>query len=284
MYYSIKKRLISHPGSAMEYFRRFIAHRRKVCPLCGCLGQAHKHSVDKRKIIIYKCCHCKKTFSELYGTIFHRSKIPISKWLLCIIEWTHSTGSISGAELARSINVSYPTAWKMLMSIRIYISSHLDNNEILKGIVEGDEAWFGKKDNQDIVLGLVERGKKKLKLICIPNVREETLIPLVEENVQRGSKFHTDQRIGYAATMVRYHHQTTNHSKGEFARKGVHSNTIEQIWGDIKGIIRTIHHGVSRKYRKLYLAQYVFRYQFLHTTNFFYKTLSTFLNPCYCLY
>ena len=157
----------------------------------------------------------------------------------------------------------------------------------LSNLVEADEAWFGKKknDNQDIIMGMVERNRRKLKLIQISDVKEKTLYPHILNNVKKGSKFFTDQRITYSVTGIHYHHQTTNHSKGEFARKGdIHSNTIEQIWGDIKGIIRTIHHGISRKYRHLYLAQYTFKYMYAHCTNFFNFVLCQIFSPTYCLY
>lgn len=287
MTYHIKKRMYSHPQEAIKYLRRFTAHRKWACPHCGCMENIHKHSTDKRNIIIYKCYHCKKTFSELYGTIFHKSKVPLSKWLLTIIYWTDSTGSLSASQLRKNIKVSYLTAWNMLMKIRVTLLNSSKDNSMLSGLVEADEAWFGKKknDNQDIVMGMVERNRRKLILIQIPNVKEATLYPHILDNVEKGSKFFTDQRITYSVTGIYYHHQTTNHSKGEFARAGnIHSNTIEQIWGDIKGIIRTIHHGISRKYRHLYLAQYAFKYQFYEATNFFYKTLSTLFFPCYCIY
>ncbi len=287
MTYCIKKRMNSHPSEAIKHLRRFTAHRKWACPHCGCIENLHKHSIDKRNIIIYKCYHCKKTFSELYGTIFHKSKVPLSKWLITIICWINATGSISAAQLAKEINVSYKTAWNMLMIMRSLFFNSLESDQLLSGLVEADEAWFGKKknNNQDIVMGIVERKARKLKLIQIPNVKEKTLYPHILSNVKKGSKFFTDSRITYSITGIHYHHQTTNHSKGEFARKdNIHSNTIEQIWGDIKGIIRTIHHGISKKYRHLYLAQYTFKYQFIKSTNLFYKSLSKLFFPCYCIY
>lgn len=166
------------------------------------------------------------------------------------------------------------------MKMRKELSLNL-GQEMLEGLVEADEAWFGKKENQDIVMGIVERGEKKIRLIVIANVKEATLYPHIRENVKVGSRFFTDTRNTYSITGIRYHHQPTNHSKGEFARDGIiHSNTIEQIWGDIKGIIRTIRHGISQKYRKLYLAQYAFAYQFKHSTNLFFKTLCQLLLSC----
>ena len=168
------------------------------------------------------------------------------------------------------------------MRIRQGLSKGL-SKDVLEDIVEADEAWFGKKDNQGIVMGIVQRKRRKLRLIVIPNVQEATLYPEIRWHVKKGSRLMTDSRISYAIAGIEYHHQTTNHSKGEFAREKVHSNTIEQIWGDIKGMIRTIHHGIKKKYRKLYLAQYIFRYENNYSSNLFFATLCQLFTPTYCL-
>jgi transposase-like protein len=282
-YQKIMRKLISHPGSGIEMLRMLTARHRKCCVKCGVVGHLQIHHTDQRKIRTYQCQACKKTFTETYGTIFYKSKIPISNWLLAIIFWISATGSISAADLSRKLGVSHPTAWKILIKIRKQLSKGL-GQEMLEGLVEADEAWFGKKENQEIVMGIVERGKNKIRLIVIPNLKEKTLYPHIQTYVKKGSRLFTDSRVSYAATNVHYWHQTTNHSKGEFAiNRVIHSNTIEQIWGDIKGIIRTIHHGVSKKYRKLYLAQYAFSYQFKHSSNLFFKTLCQLFSPTYCL-
>ena len=269
---------------------------RKCCPKCGVMIQPDIQHTDKRKIRTYRCQHCSKTFTELYGTLFYKSKIPLAYWLRAIIYWINSTGGLSASELGKNLGVSHITAWKMLMKIRKCMKSGL-SDDLLIGITEGDEAWFGrnrskpkkgkkpkfKTDNQEIVLGIVERGRKKLRLIVIPDVKEKTLYPHIRYNVKKGSKFFTDSRVTYCITGIEYHHQVTNHSKGEFARDEVHSNTIEQIWGDIKGMIRTIHHGIAKKYRELYLAQYIFKYENKDSSNLFFKTLCQLFSPTYCI-
>jgi transposase-like protein len=285
MYSKTLRKLFTHPSSAIIMIRQFTSRKTWACPKCGVVHRPERHHIDKRSIITYRCNHCKKTFSELYGTIFYKSKVPLDIWCKAIIFWINSTGSISAKEIERNLEISYPTAWKLLMKIRKHIHDSMPNDEILSGIVEADEAWFGKKENQDIVMGIVERNRRKLKLIQIPNVKESTLYPHILNNVKKGSEFFTDQRITYSITGLYYHHQTTNHSKGEFAKEGnIHSNTIEQIWGDIKGIIRTIHHGISKKYRHLYFAQYIARYMYSHYTNFFNYILCQTFSPTYCLY
>lgn len=282
MYHRIMRRLLSHPSCALEYIHKFTSGRPKVCPFCHYHRTPERHHTDQRNIITYRCTRCNKTFSELIGTIFYRSKVPLHKWLLLIIFWVTGTGGISAADAARKLGVSHATAWKMLTKIRIELSKDIAT-DMLAGEIESDESWFGHKENQEIVLGLVQRGRRKLRLMVIPNVKEATLYPLIKEHVQYGSNFWTDSLVSYAITGIRYHHQTVNHSHSEFARDNVHTNTIEQIWGSIKGIIRTIHHGVSRKYRKYYLAQYVFRYENENWSNLFNLTLFKIFSPTYCL-
>lgn len=281
-YQKIMRRLISHPGCAIGIVRRLTDRRRKCCPLCGVVRNPEIHHTDQRGVRTYRCLDCRKTFTELRGTLFHNSKVALSDWLLAILYWATATGGLSAADLGRKLGVSHATAWRMLMGIRGRLAKGVSDG-LLEIITEADEAWFGRGGNQEIVMGIVQRGRRRLRLIVIPDVKEATLYPHIRDNVKKGSKFFTDSRVSYAITGIEYHHQVTNHSASEFARGEIHSNTIEQIWGDIKGVIRTIHHGVSRKYRRLYLGQYVFQYENRHSSNMFFSTLCQIFSPTYCL-
>jgi transposase-like protein len=88
------------------------------------------------------------------------------------------------------------------MNIRRTMVEHDDS--ILKELVESDEAWFGRKENQQIILGLVQRYTRKLRFVVISNVKEATLYPHIRKNVQEGSRLFTDSRITYAITGIRY--------------------------------------------------------------------------------
>lgn len=124
----------------------------------------------------------------------------------------------------------------------------------------------------------------------IPNVQEKTLWPIVKNKIEPGALFCTDSRISYSIAGIRYHHATTNHSKHEFASRYrdltwrevmVHSNTIEQLWGQFKGVIRTIHHGVSKKYRMSYLNEQIIRYEHWKDCNLYYYFLSLLFIPTF---
>ena len=282
-YSKIMRRIQSHPKEAIWYLRRFTSRHRKACIHCGCVGSLIIHSTDHQGIQTYVCKECHRTFSELYGTIFYRSKVSLWIWLSMILDYVISTGSVSAAEISRRYGIRHATIWKMFMKIRTELLPHV-NVSILQQEVESDEAWFGKQKNQDIIMGMVQRQQRKLICKIIPNVKEATLYPIIRSYVQPGSTFYTDQRISYAFTSILYHHKTMNHSQGKYGDgEGNHSNTIEQIWGDIKGIIRTIHHGISKKYRPLYLAQYIFRYENKFTSNLFSNFLFRLFHPTYCV-
>jgi len=275
------RRLISHPGTAIKLIRQLTSRRRKACVGCGCVGCLQIHHTDSRGIYTFRCRECGKTFSELIGTVFYRSKIPLSLWLRAILDWIVSTGSISAAELSRRLNISHVSAWKLLMKIRKELTE--DNPELLSGILECDEAWHGKKANQDIVFGITDRIRKKVQFSFIPDASEKTLHSEVTKFAEYGSTLNTDGWAGYGFASIRYHHKVVNHSKHEFARGDTHTNTIERIWGMFKGIVRTIHHGILKKYRKYYLAQFAFRYNYEHNSNLFYSTLVKLFSPVYCL-
>lgn len=280
-YQKLLRRLISHPGTAIKLTRQLTNRRRKACIGCGCVGCLQVHHTDSRGIQTFQCRECGKTFSELVGTIFYRSKIPLALWLRAILEWIISTGSISAAELSRRLDISHISAWKMLMKIRRLLAE--DEPELLSGIIECDEAWFGKKANQEIVFGVTDRTRKQVQFTIIPDTTEKTLHAEITKSVKYGSVLNTDGWSGYGFASIRYHHKVVNHSKSEFARDDAHTNTIERIWGMFKGIVRTIHHGISKKYRRYYLAQFAFRYNNEHNSNLFYAVLVKIFSPMCCL-
>ena len=280
-YHKMLRRLNSHPKIALDQIRRLQKYRRQCCLRCGCIGHLETHHTDQRGIKTYLCRDCGKTFTELQGTIFYRSKIPLSIWLIVLLEWVLSTGSISAAEVARKTGLSHKSSWQMLMKMRHFFGSS-PPKELLNGITEIDESWHGKKENQDIVFGLVERIRNQVRFIFISNTKETTIRTAVFSSVKKRSVFMTDGATYYGFASVSYEKNSVNHSKHEFARVGgIHTNTIEHIWGDIKGIIRTTHHGISKKYRQLYFAQYAFRYNYKKCYDLFVLSLFIFLFPSF---
>ena len=146
---------------------------------------------------------------------------------------------------AEIVGVQPNTAAKFFMRLRKLIASRLPSYE-LNGEVEIDESYFGGKRKgmrgrgaagKVAVFGLLKRGGKVFTAI-IPNAKTETLLPIIEANVQPDSVVYTDTFKSYNALDVsRFHHHRINHSQ-LFADRNNHINGIENFWNQAKRHLR----------------------------------------------
>jgi ribosomal protein L37AE/L43A len=77
-----------------------------VCPACG--GTQQSYARARR---IFQCSACRMQTSAKAGTVFHKSKTPLTKWFLAMHLITSAKNDISGLELARQLAVKWDTAW-----------------------------------------------------------------------------------------------------------------------------------------------------------------------------
>ena len=81
-----------------------------VCPDCG----AREHSrfvADGRQY--WQCSQCRSQTTVCSGTLFHASKLPLTKWFQAIYLVTQNKNNISALSLKRHLGVSYSTAWRV---------------------------------------------------------------------------------------------------------------------------------------------------------------------------
>lgn len=110
------------------------------------------------------------------------------------------------------------------------------------------------------VVGMVER-KGDVKAVVVADVKSETVLPLVESNVEKGSTVHTDEFNVYDKLGQKgYTHERVQHSQKVFVVGNSHTNSIEGFWAQIKNAVNGVHHGVSPKYLQQYVNEYSFRY------------------------
>lgn len=134
----------------------------------------------------------------------------------------------------------------------------------LEGIVEADETYVGGRNkfrNPSLdtpVLGLIERGGF-LSAVVAPR-GNEAIIENLKSKVRIGSTVMTDKlRIYRESRRHGFKHKSVNHGIREYVRGHVHTNTIENFWGQFKRSIRGTHHSVSKKHLQLYVDEFVFR-------------------------
>lgn len=65
--------------SVAEFQRRYGTQEQFVCPHCG--GKKHSYAAARR---IFQCSACRVQTSARAGTIFHKSRTPLTKWFLAI--------------------------------------------------------------------------------------------------------------------------------------------------------------------------------------------------------
>jgi transposase-like protein len=94
-----------------------------VCPHCGSLEKLGRVEGKSARAGLYYCGACKSQFTVTVGTIFERSKVPLSKWWLAIHLLASSKKGLSSHQIKRLLGVSYQTAWFMTHRIREVMKS-----------------------------------------------------------------------------------------------------------------------------------------------------------------
>ncbi len=75
------------------------------CPKCA----SKAHCRLKQRSTLFQCNACRTQTSVMAGTIFHSTKLPLTKWFLAIYLMTQSKNGISQLELSRQVGVSANT-------------------------------------------------------------------------------------------------------------------------------------------------------------------------------
>ena len=258
---------------AREYFESVRWSNGVICPHCKSNKSfkltAKKGSKKPVRDGVYKCSNCRKQFSVTIGTIFENSHIPLNKWLIAIYLICSSKKGISSNQLHRMLDITYKSAW--FMSHRIRYAMEENNQDYLSGTIEVDETYIGGyhsgttgrgSENKIPVVALVQRnGKVRSKKI--DKLTGKNLKSYIRENVDKDSTIITDEFPSYKGLDKEYrNHHVVNHSKKEYARGDVYTNTVEGYFSLLKrGVNGTFHH-VSKKHLQRYLSEFDFRYNF----------------------
>ena len=112
----------------------------------------------------YMCSKCGSRTSVTAGTIFDRTRTPLTVWFTAC--WLFATGKdgISALSLKRTLEIgSYQTAWAMLHRLRSVLVR--PGRDRLAGLVEVDETFIGGEESG--LRGGRARGKKVLTGIAV---------------------------------------------------------------------------------------------------------------------
>ncbi|MEX2623955.1 MAG: IS1595 family transposase [Acidimicrobiia bacterium] len=225
---------------------------------------------------VWKCAKCRKQYSVLVGTVFHGSHIPLSTWLMAIRMMCGGKNGVSAHELHRSLEITYKTAWFMCHRIREAMKLPPLVGK-LSGVVEADETWIGGKpragqvknrkeasafrDKKAGVATLVQRDGEA-RSFYLGRITGSGLHSVLNDNVDKeNTRLMTDGRHFYRTIGRQFpSHEFVDHSKGEYARGDVTSNTVEGFFGQLKSSLDGTYHHVSRQHLQRYLNEFDYRY------------------------
>ncbi|MEQ8250570.1 MAG: IS1595 family transposase [Oceanibaculum nanhaiense] len=251
-----------------------------VCPHCGSYDKIKKLEGKSTRPGVYKCNACRKPFSVTVGTVFERSKIPLSKWLLATHLLSAPKKGMSAHQLHRMLGITYKSAWFMAHRIREAMRP-IDGSEGPLGgegkFVEADETFVGGKQKnkhrskraktpvggswgKETVFSLVERGGN-VRSIHTVSVTAATLRPILVAQVDRKSFLMTDDAGQYRYMGREFaRHEIVNHGIEEYVRGDAHTNTVEGYFSILKRGITGVYHHVSQQHLRRYLGEFDFRY------------------------
>lgn len=175
-----------------------------VCPTCGHDGSWRLS--DGR----FMCSSCGDRTSATAGTIFDRTRTPLTVWFTAC--WIFATGKdgISALSLKRTLEIaSYQTAWAMLHRLRSALVR--PGRERLTGMVEVDETYIGGKEpglsggrarGKKILTGIAvevkePRGFGRCRMRPLVDASAASLLSFVTDFVEPGATVITDGWSGY---------------------------------------------------------------------------------------
>jgi transposase-like protein len=239
-------------------------------PVCGHCGSVNDATAIETRPGLYQCnaAECRSQFTVTVGTLFERSHIPLTKWLMAAFLVCSSKKGMSSLQMSRMLGVSYKSTWFMMHRIREAMRGGAapigGQNKVVEAYVGGKakNRAYAPEPKKHIVMSLVERGGE-VRSFHVADATAKTLSETARRVANRKSYLMTDENAAYTKLGKEYSgHGTVNHSADEYVRLGgfIHVNTAENYFSIFKrGVYGTYHH-VSEQHLDRYLAEFDFRY------------------------
>jgi ISXO2-like transposase domain/Transposase zinc-ribbon domain len=265
------------------------------CLVCGCAkiskfvtNETTRERVNRKGVTkevrvparhLYTCLEptCGFQFSPTAGTIFHDTHLPLEKWFQAVALMCNAKKGLSAKQMERDLGVAYRTAWYLNHRIRKAMEDGAPG--LLTGVVEADETYIGgaydkrrkrERHQTQAVFGAIQRSTKdgetsKVRSFPIPTNGASIITVAVNGTIStEADLFITDEAGWYKKAGKQYHHETINHIKLEYVRKGdprsIHTNSIENFWSLFNRGIVGSYHKVSVKHLRRYLDEFTFRF------------------------
>jgi transposase-like protein len=242
-----------------------------VCPVCGSLGGWRL--ADRR----YRCGVCRRSTSLTAGTVFDRTRTPLTVWFAAAWMFATQKDGVSAQSLQRTLEISsYQTAWAMLHRLRATLVR--PRRERLSGRVEVDETFIGgeepglrggRQKGKKVLVGVAvevhePKGYGRCRMQVLSDASAESLHPFVIASVEPGSTVVTDAWQGYSGIEAHGYRRERHSQRAARLRgddpygllPGVHRvSALAKRW-----LLGTHQGSVDAAHLQVYLDEFVFRF------------------------
>ena len=268
MKYTITQFRKDYPNDAVCLDKLFQLRYGKLeaCPCCGVVNPIFKRVITRRS---YQCRDCYYQVYPTAGTVFEKTRTPLTYWFYAMYLMTVTRNGVSAKELERVLGVTYKTAWRMAKQIRELMGR--TKKSALFGTVECDETYLtndstksnsrGRSPEEKMtVFAMVER-KGNVVAQKVSDAKKETLFPIIDQTIDKSAKVMTDEFKTYTnLSKLGYEHKTIMHKLKRYRDNDISTNTVEGFFSQLKRMIGGTHIWVSEKHLQLYVNECCFRY------------------------
>lgn len=266
-----------YPQTLIEFERRFASEeacREYLFKIrwpngfqCSCC-QEQKAWWTRRKL--FHCAKCGHETSITAGTIFQDTRYPLKLWFRAVWYVVNQKNGVSALGLQRVLGLPrYETAWIWLHKMRVAMVR--PGRDRLSGTVEVDEVCIGGKRQGKrgrgaagkslVLIAAEDEGDHlgRIRLRRVADASEDSLIPAVQECVEKGSAVNTDGWNGYNSLALNgYDHNVVRQSAdiGENLLPLAHrAVALLKRW-----LLGTHQGAVCGSHLDYYLDEFVFRF------------------------
>jgi transposase-like protein len=242
-----------------------------ACPRCGHSGGWRL--ADGR----VECGGCGRRTSVTAGTIFDKTRTPLTVWFHACWLFTTAKDGISAQHLQRALEIgSCQTAWAMLHRLRSALVR--PGRDRLAGTAEVDETFIGGEEHglrggrqpgRKVLAGIAveisePKGIGRCRMAVLADASAASPGPFVTGNVEPGSRVITDGWVGYnGLAALGYAHERRNQKAA--ARRGEDPGellpAVHRVSSLCKRWLLGTHQGsVEPAHLQAYLNEFAFRF------------------------